>query len=62
MLMRMPLLSTSPISNPMVKLMNSSAISPATVVIALDAMGMKEFASASVMASCGGMPASRYAL
>ena len=62
MLMRMPLERTTPISKPMVQLMNSRESSPATVVIALEAMRMKHCASASVTASFAQSPSSRQAL
>ena len=59
MLSTMPLASTMPISKPMVKLMNTSASMPATVVSALEAMGINESASACVMASRGAKPCAR---
>ena len=59
MLIRIPLLSTIPISNPIVKLMNSSESRPATVVSALEVIRMKHWASASVIASSGPRPLSQ---
>ena len=62
MLISMPLLSTMPMSKPMVKLMNSRLSSPAAVVNALEATGMKDWLSASRMACSRLSPASRNAL
>ena len=59
MLNKMPFASTMPISKPMVKRINISASIPATVVRALDAMGINASAKACSMAAAGARPLPR---
>ena len=59
MLRTMPLARTIPISKPIVKLMKTRESMPATVVNALEEMGMKVLASACCIASLGTRPVAR---
>ena len=61
MLIKIPLDSSSPISKPMVKLINSRESSPAAVVMALEKMRMKHWRRASSMAFSAPIPLSRQA-